>query len=81
MKRKKISPKEYRWLMDREEGESFMVVYFDEDEELIEVQYLNGDHAEFDLEEWRDMSLKKIAQPEDWTGIIDELEQDSLDFG
>ena len=81
MKRKKIIPKEYHWYMDKEERESFMVIYFDEDEGLVEVQYLNGDHAEFDLDEWRNMSLKKIAQPEDWSGGMDEMEEESLDFG
>ena len=80
MKRKIIAPKEYNWYMDKEEGESFMVVYFDEDEDLVEVQYLNGDMAEFDLDEWEDMSLKKIDQPEDWSGTMDELERDYRDY-
>ena len=81
MKRKKITPKVHNWYLDKEDVESFMVVYVDEDEGLIEVLYLNGDTAEFDLEDWADMSLKKIEQPEDWTGAMDELEQDYLDFG
>ena len=81
MKRKKITPKVYNWYMDKEDGESFMVIYVDEDEGLIEVQYLNGDLAEFDLEEWGEMSIKKMAQPEDWSGGMDEMEEEYLDFG
>ena len=80
MKRKKITPKVYNWYLDKEENESFMIVYVDEDEGLIEIQYLNGDTAEFDFEEWADMSLKKIEQPEDWTGAMDELDQDYYDL-
>lgn len=81
MKRKKITPRVYNWYLDKEEGESFMVIYLDEDEGLVEIQYLNGDTAEFDLEEWADLSLKKIEQPEDWTGAMDELESDYQEYG
>ena len=81
MKRKKITPKVYNWYMDKEDGESFMVIYVDEDEGLIEVQYLDGDLAEFDLEEWGEMSIKKISQPEDWSGGMDEMEEEYLGFG
>ncbi len=81
MKRKKIIPKVYNWYMDREDNQSFMVIYIDEDEGLVEVQYLNGDLAEFDLEEWGEMYIKKIAQPEDWGGGMDGMEEEYLDFG
>lgn len=81
MKRKKITPRVYNWYQDKQDDESFMVIYIDEDEGLIEIQYLNGDTAEFDLEEWEDLSLRKIEQPEDWTGAMDELEGDYLEYG
>ena len=80
MKRKKINPRVYNWYLDKEAGESFMVIYVDEDESLVEIQYLNGDTSELDFEEWGELSLKKIEQPEDWTGVMDELEQEYQDY-
>lgn len=76
----KITPHIYDWYLDLRDDRSFMVIYFDEDEGLVEIQYFDGETAEFDLEEWEDMSLEEIEQPDDWTGTIDGLEQDDMGF-
>src|SRR5258708_28787066 len=55
-----------------EEEESFRVLSVDEDSELIEIEYLDGDIEELDLEAWHEMDLEKIAQPEGWSESDDE---------
>jgi len=48
------------------------VLSVDEDSELIEIEYLDGDIEELDLEAWHEMDLEKIAQPEGWSESDDE---------
>jgi len=53
--------------------ESFRVLSVDEDSELIEIEYLDGDVEELDLEAWaRDGTSKAIEQPEGWSESDDE---------
>jgi len=56
-----------QWYENVEEEESFRVLSVDEDSELIEIEYLDGDIEELDLEAWHEMDLEKIAQPEGWS--------------
>ena len=61
-----------QWYEHVEEEESFRVLSVDEDSELIEIEYLDGDIEELDLEAWHEMDLEKIAQPEGWSESDDE---------
>ena len=61
-----------QWYENVEEEESFRVLSVDEDSELIEIEYLDGDVEELDLEAWHEMDLEKIAQPEGWSESDDE---------
>ena len=61
-----------QWYENVEEEESFRVLSVDEDSELIEIEYLDGDLEELDLEAWHEMDLEKIAQPEGWSESDDE---------
>jgi segregation and condensation protein B len=38
----------------------------DEDGELVEIEYLDGDIEELDLDTWHELDLERIAQPEGW---------------
>jgi hypothetical protein len=53
------------------------VIEIDEDREIIEIQYPNGDMAEIDLSEWYDLDLELI-EGSGWTrarqGMEDDLE-------
>ena len=40
----------------------------DEDAELIEIEYLDGDIEEIDVDTWAEFDLEKIEQPEGWSG-------------
>jgi hypothetical protein len=76
----KVIPRNDHWYLELQDERSFTVIDFDEDEGLIEIQYFDGELAEMDLDEWEKMSLEEIDQPEDWTGPIDRVEPDDLDF-
>ncbi|HJS22378.1 MAG TPA: DUF6763 family protein [Steroidobacteraceae bacterium] len=57
-----------QWYENLEEEETFQVLKVDEDSELIEIQYLDGDVEEIDLESWAEMDLEKRDEPEGWSG-------------
>lgn len=61
-----------QWYENVEEEESFRVLSVDEDSELIEIEYLDGDIEEIDLEAWHEMDLERIAEPEGWSESDDE---------
>jgi len=55
-----------QWFEDLEENEIFQVVSVDPDEELVEIQYENGDLEEIDLDTWHELDLERTSQPEGW---------------
>ena len=61
-----------QWYENVEEEESFRVLSVDEDSELIEIEYLDGDIEEIDLEAWHEMDLERIEEPEGWSESDDE---------
>ena len=61
-----------QWYENVEEEESFRVLSVDEDSELVEIEYLDGDIEEIDLEAWHEMDLERIEEPEGWSESDDE---------
>ena len=61
-----------QWYENLEEEESFRVLTVDEDSELVEIEYLDGDIEEIDLEAWHEMDLERIEEPEGWSESDDE---------
>ena len=61
-----------QWYENLEEEEQFRVLSVDEDSELVEIEYLDGDIEEIDLETWHEMDLEKIQEPEGWSESDDE---------
>lgn len=57
-------------------GPLFEIVAFDSDEASVQVQYLDGELADFDFETWGEMSAKVAAAPEDWRTAF-ELDEDT----
>jgi hypothetical protein len=72
-----VKPEEDSWYED-DSGRVFKVVVVDMDEGAIEIQNFDGDVEEIDLEVWKEMELVSVAEPEDWTGPFDDLEEDDL---
>ena len=69
-----------QWYENLEEEESFRVLSVDEDSELVEIEYLDGDIEEIDLETWHEMDLDRIEEPEGWSESDDEDEDDDDDW-
>ena len=65
-----------QWYENVEEDESFRVLSVDEDSELVEIEYLDGDIEEIDLETWHEMDLEKTEEPEGWTGSAEQDEEE-----
>ena len=53
-----------KWFRDLEEEESFLVLSVDEDQELVEIQHLDGDIEEIDLDAWAEMDVEPAEEPE-----------------
>ncbi|MGE5624051.1 MAG: DUF6763 family protein [Bacillota bacterium] len=75
-----VPPSVGEWYLDRETEEEFEVVDLDEDADLVEVQYLNGEIGEFDREEWNSLELSKIEPPEDWTVALEPVEEGDVGY-
>ncbi len=71
-------PVKGQWYENVEEDETFRVLSVDEDAELVEIEYLDGDIEELDLDAWHEMDLERIEEPEGWAGA-DEDEEDDED--
>jgi len=56
-----------QWYQNVEEEETFRVLTVDEDSELIEIEYLDGDIEELDIEAWHEMDLELTSEPEGWS--------------
>src|ERR1700723_271556 len=65
-----------QWYENLEEEESFRVLSVDEDSELVEIEYLDGDIEEIDIDTWREFDLDKIDQPEGWSAPEEEEEEE-----
>jgi hypothetical protein len=72
-------PVQGKWYQDLEENEIFQVLSVDPDEEIIELQYENGDIEEIDLDTWHELDLEHAEEPEGWASD-DEDEEDDEDL-
>jgi hypothetical protein len=52
------------------------VLSVDEDSELVEIEYVDGDIEELDIEAWHEMDLEKTTAPEGWSESEEEEEED-----
>jgi predicted dehydrogenase len=68
-------PVQGKWYEDLEENEVFKVLSVDPDQELVEVQYENGDIEEIDLDTWHELDLEQAQEPEGWAAD-DEAEEE-----
>jgi hypothetical protein len=68
-----------QWYENLEEEESFRVLTVDEDSELVEIEYLDGDIEEIDLEAWHEMDLELTQEPEGWSESEDDEDEEDDD--
>jgi len=67
------------WYAHRDKGQTFQIIEI-EDTGLIETQHIDGDLEAIDTAEWRELDLAIAAEPEDWTGPIDDVAFDDLGY-
>jgi hypothetical protein len=65
-----------QWYENVEEDETFRVLSVDEDSELIEIEYLDGDIEELDVEAWHEMDLELTDEPEGWSDTDEDEDTD-----
>ena len=75
----KVRPIVGNWYQDAELGAIFEVVAYDDDEETVEVQHLDGEIAEYDVDTWQEMQLRAVAPPEDWRTGFELSQEDASD--
>jgi hypothetical protein len=68
-----------QWYRNVEEEESFRVLSVDEDSELVEIEYVDGDIEELDIEAWHEMDLEKTTAPEGWSESEPKEEEEDED--
>ena len=76
--REELEPVEGNWYTHRDKGQMFQVVAVDEDRDVIEIQYFDGDLEEIDSDAWYQMDLEIAEPPEDERGPLDD---DATDDG
>ena len=69
-------PVQGKWYEDLEENEVFKVLSVDPDQELVEVQYENGDIEEIDLDTWHELDLEQAEEPEGWASDDEEEDEE-----
>ena len=67
-----------KWYESLDDEEVFRVLSVDEDAELIELQYEDGDVEEIDYETWQELDLELTEQPEGWSDADDD-DDDEID--
>ena len=78
-----VPPVMGNWYQDLETHQIFQVVAVDEADDgtgAVEIQYLGGEIAEFDMESWYGSEFDITEPPEDWSAPFDELEADDLGY-
>jgi hypothetical protein len=51
----------------------------DEDSELVEIEYLDGEIEEIDLETWHEMDLEQTDEPEGWAESDEDEDEEEED--
>ncbi len=69
-----------KWYENLEDEDVFKVISVDEDAELIEIQYDDGDVEEIDYETWQEMDLELSSEPEGWATVDDDEDEDEDDW-
>lgn len=68
------------WYKDLENNLKFKVIAVEENDDSIEVQYLDGDIGEYDHDSWYNSTFDYIEDPEDWSAPFDDIESDDLGY-
>jgi hypothetical protein len=73
---REYAPTPGKWYENKEEEETFRVLTVDEDNELVEIEYVDGEIEELDLDTWHELDLELTEEPEGWAGDDDDDDED-----
>ena len=76
---REYAPVPGKWFENKEEEETFRVLSVDEDDELVEIEYLDGEIEELDLDTWHELDLEPTEEPEGWSDDADEDDEEEED--
>lgn len=68
------------WYRHLDKGQTFRVIAIDERNGVVETQDFDGGLEEIELIEWPELELEAAEAPEDWTGPVDDVETDDMDY-
>jgi segregation and condensation protein B len=72
-------PEQGQWYEDLDREEVFKVLSVDPDDELLRIQWLDGEVEEIDLDDWAEMDLELAEEPEGWADEDEDEEVDDED--
>jgi len=75
----KYIPSVGSWFKEVQQGLIFEVVAFDEANQTVETQLIDGEVSEFDMDSWGELALQPIEEPEDWRNAYELSQEDYLD--
>ena len=64
---REYAPTPGKWYENKDEEETFRVLSVDEDDELVEIEYEDGEIEELDLDTWHELDLELTEVPEGWS--------------
>ena len=74
-----VAPSVGNWYKELQGGGIFEVVAVDEISQTIETQHIDGEISEVDIENWHEMQLMEVEEPEDWRNAYELSDEDSMD--
>jgi len=74
-----FEPKAGQWYEDLDAEEVFKVLSLDPDEELVRIQWLDGEIEEIDLDGWHEMDLELAEEPEGWVDDDESADAEEAD--
>jgi len=60
-----LEPVVGKWYLDAELDEQFRVLAIDEERDVVEIRYLNGEADEIEREAWSDLDLEAAEPPDE----------------
>lgn len=66
------------WYKELQQGAMFEVVAVDEVEQTIETQMIDGAVTEYDFDNWKELVLEEIEEPEDWRDAYELSREDYM---
>ena len=76
---REYAPTPGKWYENKDEEETFRVLSVDEDNELVEIEYEDGEIEELDLDTWHELDLELTVVLEGWSDSAAAEDEDDDD--